>query len=79
MSAHAAVHAHDGHSAGHSSDLNHHPLLTDSNVRLNGSGLLVVSAPYGFESAAEAVLQALVDALETEPGAGCAVTRVAPE
>jgi 23S rRNA (adenine2030-N6)-methyltransferase len=47
--------------------------------RLNGSGLLVVSAPYGFESAAEAVLQALVDALETEPGAGCAVTRVAPE
>ncbi|MBY0112183.1 MAG: hypothetical protein K2Y21_05135 [Phycisphaerales bacterium] len=37
MSAHA-VHAHDGHSGGHASDLSHHPLLADSNVRLNGSG-----------------------------------------
>ncbi len=37
MSAHA-VHAHEGHSGGHSSDLANHPLLADSNVRLNGSG-----------------------------------------
>ncbi len=47
--------------------------------RLNGSGLLVVNPPYGFEAAAEAVLSALLAALETEPGAGVAVTRVVGE
>lgn len=47
--------------------------------RLNGSGLLVVGAPFGFEPAAQAVLAALVAAVEPEPGAGCAVTRIVPE
>lgn len=47
--------------------------------RLNGSGLLVVNAPYGFEAAAGEILPALLAALETEPGAGVAVTRVVAE
>ncbi|MBR0673776.1 23S rRNA (adenine(2030)-N(6))-methyltransferase RlmJ [Neoroseomonas soli] len=47
--------------------------------RLNGSGLLVVNAPFGFEQAAGEILAALLAALETEPGAGAAVSRVAPE
>jgi 23S rRNA (adenine2030-N6)-methyltransferase len=47
--------------------------------RLNGSGLLVVNPPFGFEPAAEAVLSALLPLLGVEPGAGVAVSRVAPE
>ncbi|HEX8875157.1 MAG TPA: hypothetical protein VF777_00280 [Phycisphaerales bacterium] len=37
MNAHAASHAHDSHVSGHA-DLSNHPLLADSNVRLQGSG-----------------------------------------
>ena len=47
--------------------------------RLNGSGLLVVNAPFGFEQTAGEILSALLAALESEPGAGIAVSRVAPE
>jgi 23S rRNA (adenine2030-N6)-methyltransferase len=47
--------------------------------RLNGSGLLVVNPPFGFEAAATAVLSALLPLLGPEPGAGVAVVRVAPE
>ena len=47
--------------------------------RLNGSGLLVVNAPFGFEDAARDVLSALLPALETDHGAGVAVSRVAAE
>jgi 23S rRNA (adenine2030-N6)-methyltransferase len=47
--------------------------------RLNGSGLLVVNPPYGFEPAAAGILSALLAALETEPGAGVSVTRIVPE
>ena len=47
--------------------------------RLNGSGLLVVNAPYGFEDAARQVLPALLAALDTEAGAGGAVSRVVAE
>ena len=47
--------------------------------RLNGSGLVVVNAPFGFEDAARDVLAALLAALESEDGAGVAVTRVAAE
>ena len=47
--------------------------------RLNGSGLVVVNAPFGFEDAAREVLAALLAALESEDGAGVAVTRVAAE
>ena len=47
--------------------------------RLNGSGLLVVNPPFGFETAAEAVLGALLPLLGAEPGAGMALTRVAAE
>jgi 23S rRNA (adenine2030-N6)-methyltransferase len=47
--------------------------------RLNGSGVLVVNPPYGFEPAAEAVLGALLPRLGAEPGAGVAITRVADE
>jgi 23S rRNA (adenine2030-N6)-methyltransferase len=46
--------------------------------RLNGSGLIVVNPPYGFEPAAAAILSALADRLG-EPGAGCAVERLADE
>jgi len=47
--------------------------------RLNGSGLLVVNPPYGFEASAGPLLSALLAMLETGPGAGLAVTRIAPE
>lgn len=47
--------------------------------RLNGSGLLVVNAPFGFFEAAQGVLDALLAALESEPGAGIGVTRVTDE
>jgi len=47
--------------------------------RLNGSGLLVVNPPFGFEAAAAAVLSALLPLLGAEPGAGWALTRVAAE
>jgi 23S rRNA (adenine2030-N6)-methyltransferase len=47
--------------------------------RLNGSGLLVVNPPFGFEAAAQAVLAALLARLGGEDGAGVAVSRVAPE
>lgn len=47
--------------------------------RLNGSGLLVVNPPFGFEAAAQAVLAAMLPLLGPEPGAGVAVTRVAAE
>jgi 23S rRNA (adenine2030-N6)-methyltransferase len=47
--------------------------------RLNGSGLVVVNAPFGFEQAAGEILPALLAALDTEPGAGCAVARIVPE
>lgn len=47
--------------------------------RLNGSGLLVVNPPFGFEAAALPLLSSLLAALETEPGAGTAVTRICPE
>ncbi len=47
--------------------------------RLNGSGLLVVNPPFGFEAAAGGILRALLEALGTEAGAGFAVTRVATE
>lgn len=47
--------------------------------RLNGSGLLVVNAPFGFEDAARDVLSALLAALESESGAGVVVTRVVAE
>jgi 23S rRNA (adenine2030-N6)-methyltransferase len=47
--------------------------------RLNGSGLLVVNPPFGFEAAVESVLAALLPLLDADPGAGVAVSRVAPE
>jgi 23S rRNA (adenine2030-N6)-methyltransferase len=47
--------------------------------RLNGSGLVVMNPPFGFEAAAGAVLAALLAALEGEAGSGVAVTRVAEE
>ncbi|MBP0462285.1 23S rRNA (adenine(2030)-N(6))-methyltransferase RlmJ [Roseomonas sp. PWR1] len=47
--------------------------------RLNGSGLLVVNPPFGFEEAAGDMLAALLAALETEAGAGVSVQRVTPE
>jgi 23S rRNA (adenine2030-N6)-methyltransferase len=43
-------------------------------ARLNGSGLLVVNPPYGFEPAAAAILAALAARL-AEPGGGHGVTR----
>ena len=47
--------------------------------RLNGSGLLVVNPPFGFEAAARDTLAALLAALGTEAGAGIGVTRVTEE
>lgn len=47
--------------------------------RLNGSGLLVVNPPFGFEAAAREMLSALLAALETEEGAGVSVVRLVPE
>ena len=49
-------------------------------ARLNGCGLLVINPPYQFETAATAILTALLDALGTgEHGAGIAVKRLADE
>ncbi|MBR0652671.1 23S rRNA (adenine(2030)-N(6))-methyltransferase RlmJ [Roseomonas terrae] len=47
--------------------------------RLNGSGLLVMNPPFGFEEAAGTILAALLGVLEHEAGAGVSVTRVAAE
>ena len=49
-------------------------------ARLNGCGLVVVNAPYGFEEAARAILAELADVLATgEPGGGWTLTRIADE
>jgi 23S rRNA (adenine2030-N6)-methyltransferase len=49
-------------------------------ARLNGSGLLVINPPFGFEAAAEPVLAALLARLGTgEAGQGFAVERIAHE
>ncbi|MES2713797.1 MAG: 23S rRNA (adenine(2030)-N(6))-methyltransferase RlmJ [Pseudomonadota bacterium] len=48
--------------------------------RLNGSALVVVNPPFGFEAEAQSILAALLDALgDGEPGQGVAVTRVVEE
>jgi 23S rRNA (adenine2030-N6)-methyltransferase len=48
--------------------------------RLNGSGLIVVNPPFGFEDAARAILAALLDHLGAgEAGQGVAVTRIVEE
>jgi 23S rRNA (adenine2030-N6)-methyltransferase len=46
--------------------------------RLNGSGLIVVNPPYGFEAAAQSILAALTGRLG-EPGAGFQVERLSDE
>ena len=49
-------------------------------ARLNGSGLLVVNPPFGFEAAAQGLLAALLGRLGTgEAGQGIAVERIADE
>ncbi len=49
-------------------------------TRLNGCGLAVVNPPFGFEEAAPAILQALLDRLGSrEPGEGIAVMRLVDE
>jgi 23S rRNA (adenine2030-N6)-methyltransferase len=49
-------------------------------TRLNGSGLLVMNPPYGFEQAAPPILEALLARLsDGEPGAGTSVARIADE
>ena len=48
-------------------------------ARLNGCGLMVVNAPYGFEAAAQAMLAALAERLSQEAGGGWALTRIADE
>ena len=49
-------------------------------TRLNGSGLIVVNPPFGFEDAARAMLAALHDRLaDGEDGAGYDVLRIADE
>ncbi|MBR0669098.1 23S rRNA (adenine(2030)-N(6))-methyltransferase RlmJ [Roseomonas hellenica] len=48
--------------------------------RLNGSGLIVVNPPFGFEDAARTILAALLERLgDGEAGQGVAVTRIAEE
>ena len=49
-------------------------------ARLNGCGLLVANPPFGFEAAAQAILEAALPLL-AEPGAeaSVAVTRITPE
>lgn len=47
-------------------------------ARLDGSGLVVLNPPWGFEEGARAILAALADAL-AEPGGGWAVERLAAE
>jgi 23S rRNA (adenine2030-N6)-methyltransferase len=49
-------------------------------TRLNGCGLLVANAPFGFEVAAGAIMPALLAALGSgEDGAGTSVTRITEE
>ena len=49
-------------------------------TRLNGSGLLVVNPPFGFEQAAAPILDALLTRLsDHEDGAGTAIARIADE
>ena len=49
-------------------------------TRLNGCGLLVANAPFGFEAQARAILAALLGRMARgEDGAGAGVTRVTPE
>lgn len=49
-------------------------------TRLNGCGLLVANAPFGFAEQAQAILGALVPLLARgEAGAGALVTRITPE
>lgn len=49
-------------------------------TRLNGCGLLVANAPFGFEPAARAILDALLARLTRgEDGEGVGLTRVTPE
>lgn len=48
-------------------------------ARLNGCGLVVVNAPYGFEAAAGPILAELREALAWEAGAGWALTRITDE
>lgn len=48
-------------------------------ARLNGCGLIVVNAPYGFEEAARAILAALRERLSHEAGSGWTLTRIADE
>lgn len=49
-------------------------------ARLNGSGLLVVNPPFGFEAAAAGILASLLAGLGTgEAGQGWAVERMTPE
>ena len=49
-------------------------------ARLNGSGLLVITPPYGFEAAASAILAALLNRLgQDERGAGIELRRLAAE
>jgi 23S rRNA (adenine2030-N6)-methyltransferase len=47
-------------------------------TRLNGCGLLIINPPYGFESAALPILQALTRILG-EPGSTCATERLIDE
>ena len=48
--------------------------------RLNGCGLVVINPPFGFEAAAEAMLEALLERLsDGETGAGYAVERLVDE
>ena len=49
-------------------------------TRLNGCGLLILNAPFGFEEAGAAILAALLERLgDGEPGAGTRILRVADE
>ena len=48
-------------------------------TRLNGCGLLVANAPFGFSEAAADILRALLPRLSPEPGAGTGVTRITRE
>ena len=45
-------------------------------ARLNGCGLLIAGAPWGFEAVAEPILTALVARLATEAGAGHSMLRI---
>ncbi len=48
-------------------------------TRLNGCGLLVMNAPYGFEVAGAEMLAALIERLSDEPGRGTQMLRVTDE